>query len=423
LSRAVSFLRMALKLYFNEENKTRAYPALIAAKFNGVSIETPEVKLGDEKSKQKLPLLETSGGNISGSSSVARYVARLSPSSSLLGANPLEAAQIDSWIENAARDFELPAAVLTLPTQGRADAPDTKVSGAANQDVRAFFGLVSKHLQTKTYLVGETVTLADIYLFSAMVEPMALVLDRKLRDTFVNVTRWFSTIASLPEVQAVTGGVTMCEEAAAAKKVEAKPKEEKPKAEPKPKAEKVEKPKEAPKPKPKDEEEEEPLDGDEAPKKKNPLDLLPKSKLDFDAWKRQYSNEPNYDVSMKWLWENYDPEGYSIYFCDYLYNNENKVLFMTSNAIRGFFQRLENMHKYAFGSMLMCNDKPPFDIVGCWMFRGNDIPAELRACDDYEYYKWTKADTSDEATRTKIGQMWSGIVPGVHVDEDWKVFK
>lgn len=210
-----------------------------------------------------------------------------------------------------------------------------------------------------------------------------------------------------------------------AKKVEKKAAEAKPKAEKveKPKEKKEEKPKEATKPKPKDDDEEEPAEEDEAPKKKNPLDLLPKSSLDLDAWKRQYSNEPNYEVSFKWFWENFDAEGYSIWFSDYLYNDENKVLFMTSNSIRGFFQRMEALHKYAFGTMLICNEKAPFDVTGCWMFRGTELPEALRIVDDFEYYKWTKADTSDPAVRSKINQYWSGAIPGVHVDEDWKVFK
>ena len=103
----------------------------------------------------------------------------------------------------------------------------------ARQDVTAFFGNLNKHLQTRTYLVGESITLADITAFSALVQPFALVrsplrrgtvahrthtchpqvLDRKFRDPFVNVLRWFSTIASQPEVRAVVGDVPMCETA------------------------------------------------------------------------------------------------------------------------------------------------------------------------------------------------------------------
>jgi len=429
---------MSLKLYATPETKVRTYPALIAAKFNQIAISTPDFKSGEEKKPEfaknvtgKVPFLETSGGFVAGASAVARYVAGLNPSTTLLGSNPLETAQVDSWIEAISQDFEFPVCALTLPAQGRADIPDAKVTQEAKKDVSAFFGLVSKHLQTRTYLVGESVTLADIYLFSALVEPFSLVLDRKLRDTFVNVTRWFSTIAALPEVLAVTGGVTLTEEAVAAKgKVAAEPKPKQEKTEAKPKQEKPaekkpEEKKEAPKKPAKkddDEEEEEEDEHEEKPKGKNPLDNLPKSKLNLEEWKRIYSNSP-YDQSLKWFWENYDAEGYCIYFCDYKYDDENKVLFMTSNAIRGFFQRLENLHKYAFGTMLMLNEQPPFSIKGCWLFRGSEIPPDLKACDDYEYYVWTRADTNDAATRSKIDQFWSGALAGFHVDEDWKVFK
>ena len=58
-----------------------------------------------------------------------------------------------------------------------------------------------------------------------------------------------------------------------------KPKTEKPKAEPKPKAEKE-----------REAEEEEESFVPEEPKKKNPLDDLPKSSFNLEDWKRAYSN-------------------------------------------------------------------------------------------------------------------------------------
>ncbi|MBO8589854.1 hypothetical protein INN88_14770, partial [Staphylococcus aureus] len=69
-----------------------------------------------------------------------------------------------------------------------------------------------------------------------------------------------------------------------------------------------------------DEEEEAPK-----PKPKNPLDLLPPSTMILDEWKRLYSNtKTNFrEVAIKGFWDMYDPEGYSLWFCDYKYNDEN----------------------------------------------------------------------------------------------------
>ncbi|KOM50427.1 hypothetical protein LR48_Vigan08g125400 [Vigna angularis] len=85
----------------------------------------------------------------------------------------------------------------------------------------------------------------------------------------------------------------------------AQPKESKPKPKDEPK--KVAKPEPG---KPKEEAEEEAP----KPKPKNPLDLLPPSKMILDEWKRLYSNtKTNFrEVAIKGFWDMYDPEGYSL---------------------------------------------------------------------------------------------------------------
>ena len=52
-----------------------------------------------------------------------------------------------------------------------------------------------------------------------------------------------------------------------------------------------------------------------APKKeekaKNPLDVLPKSSMVLDDWKREYSNKDTVGPgsACEWLWKNFDAEG------------------------------------------------------------------------------------------------------------------
>ena len=83
----------------------------------------------------------------------------------------------------------------------------------------------------------------------------------------------------------------------------------------------------------------------EEKKEKNPLDLLPKSSLVLDEWKRVYSNNDTRPTAVNWFWEHFDSEGYSIYKVDYKYNAELSLVFMSSNLIGGFFQRLERARK------------------------------------------------------------------------------
>ena len=87
---------------------------------------------------------------------------------------------------------------------------------------------------------------------------------------------------------------------------------------------------------------------EETPKKpaKNPLELLPPTTLDLDNWKRVYSNTHSdfYSVMDK-FWAMYDAAGWSLWFCDYMYNDENKKGFMTANLVSGFIQRCDELRK------------------------------------------------------------------------------
>jgi elongation factor 1-gamma len=178
-----------------------------------------------------------------------------------------------------------------------------------------------------------------------------------------------------------------------------------------PKQEKQEPKKEKQQPKKKEETaEEEPLDDEEKDKeskKKNPLDSLPPSKMVMDDWKRMYSNNDTKTVANPWFWENYDPEGYSIWLADYKYNQELEKTFMTCNLVNGFFQRVEKLRKYGFGSVVIFGDEPKLEIGSCWLFRGTEIPPEMQECDDAEHYTWRKADVKDEATKNLISSYWS----------------
>jgi len=159
-------------------------------------------------------------------------------------------------------------------------------------------------------------------------------------------------------------------------------------------------------------------------KGKNPLDQLPQSKYVLDEWKRRYSNEDTRTKALPWFWENFDADGFCIYFADYKYNEENEVLFKTLNLVNGFFQRLEKLHKYGFGSVLICNDDKPFEISTCWIFRGKEIPQEMLECEDQELYTWKRADTNDSATRELVSDYfaWDGKMGGKKFNQG-KVFK
>ena len=70
---------------------------------------------------------------------------------------------------------------------------------------------------------------------------------------------------------------------------------------------------------------------------KNPLDEMPPSPLDFNEWKKFFSNHPNKKEAMVRFWDIYDPVGYSLWELHYQkYTGEGEVLHMTKNLMDGF---------------------------------------------------------------------------------------
>ncbi|RHN65166.1 putative translation elongation factor EF1B, gamma chain, S-crystallin [Medicago truncatula] len=239
---------------FREINKN-AYKARIAAEYASVQLQlTPNFEMGvSNKTPQfldmnplgKVPVLETPDGPVFESNAIARYVARQNNNNTLYGSSLIQYAE------------------------------EIAITG-----LKRALNALNTHLASNTYLVGHSVTLADII-------------------TTCNLYVGFTV--SLSRASPQKGGQE------GARKAERRSRRRGTQAKP-----------------------------------KNPLDLLPPSKMILDDWKRLYSNTKNNfrEVAIKGFWDMYDPEGYSLWFCDYKYNDENTVSFVTLNKVGGFLQRM-----------------------------------------------------------------------------------
>jgi elongation factor 1-gamma len=382
-------------------------------------------------------------------------VAAAKPNSPLLGKNKKEAAAIYQWIAFSDTELYPWVSKWLYPLLGYWK-PDVEVTENAKESAKKSLEILNKVLLTRTYLVGETITLADINVASFLFDLYQLTFEPSFIAPYGNVTRWFTTIVNQPHFKAAYGEFKPCQTMQVAKEV-SKPVEEAKKncggsAECKcvgseckcvnckckgcknKKPAKDEKPKEAKKekqpsntPKKAKEEKEEPEDDleiVEKPKEKNPLDLLPKSPFVLDEWKRFYSNNDTRPTAVDWFWKNFDSEGYSIWKCDYKYSNELTQIFMSSNLIGGFFQRLDRARKYAFGSILVLGTDGKNEISGYFVFRGHQVPFEVTDAADYESYKFTRVNEKDAKVREDFNAYiaWDEKINGKPC-ADGKVFK
>ncbi|EIE88418.1 hypothetical protein G6F55_012421 [Rhizopus delemar] len=372
-------------------NNPRVAKANIAAAYNGLEFNFEQFDLAKDRDDAfyakfplgKVPVFESAEVNLFESSAIAYYAAALKEDSSLLGKTPAEKALIMQYVLFSDNELNSSLAAWILPLIGFQPYMKPNVDTAIANFKRAL-GALDKLLLTKTYLVGEDITFADISVVPVLFRAYTNVLDKAARAEFKNVTRYFTTVANKPIFKKYLGEVALCETPLkyTPPKKEAKKKE----AAPAP-AKKEAKKKEAA---PAAAEEEEPKP---APKPKSKLDLLPPSKFILDQWKREYSNNDTKDA-IKWFWENFDPEGFSIWKVDYKYNDELTLTFMSNNLIGGFYARLERAHKYAFGSMIVRGENNKNSIGGYFVIRGQEVPFEIYDAADYPSYTFTKIEPS-----------------------------
>eukprot|EP00796_Vickermania_ingenoplastis_P012020 gene12021-8275_t len=378
---------MVNTLYFvpNPE-QARGQMCLVAAAFANVPVQVKACTYGVENETEeymnncspcgRYPVLQTDEGYIFETHAIVRHFGRLDASGmKLYGSTPFEASQVDMWIDFAVTEITNANKPFLYNFFHGAPVPECALATLEE----SLAGL-ERWMETRTFLVGERLTIADIAVAFALqwTYRMNLQHGEALAKKFKGAFRLYNTVMQQP------------------KTVEA-PKEEK-------KVEKVEKKK----PAKKDDDDE-----DDAPKeekkKPNPLDLLPPSDFVLDAFKREYSNNDTRTVAAPYFFDKFDAKGFTCFWCRYKYNDENKMQFMTANLVRGWFQRMEHTRKYAFGVALIVGESTKHDIVGFWVFRGQGMPEIVSEVVDTELFDWEEIkDINAEKAKITDYLCWEG---------------
>uniref|UniRef100_A0A8C6U964 Eukaryotic translation elongation factor 1 gamma n=1 Tax=Neogobius melanostomus TaxID=47308 RepID=A0A8C6U964_9GOBI len=424
-------MSISLTLYTYPEN-WRAFKAQIAAQYsdNRTPAFLSNFPLG------KVPAYQGDDGFcLFESNAIAHYVSN----DALRGATPQAAAQVLQWVSFADSEIIPPASAWVFPTLGIMQF-NKQATEQAKEDVKRVLTVLNQHLNTRTFLVGERISLADITVACSLLWLYKQVLDPSFRQPFTNANRWFVTCINQPQFKAVLGEVKLCEKMAqfdAKKFAEMQPKKETPAkkekggkeaAKPQEKKEKKEK-KEEKKPAP----EEDDMDAADAalasePKTKDPFAALPKSTFVLDNFKRSYSNDDIEKVAIPHFWEHFDREGYSIWYCEYKYPQELTQTFMSCNLIGGMYQRLDKLRKNAFASVLLFGTPNNHAISGIWILRGQELAFPLSAdwTIDYESYTWRKLDPNSDECKLMVKEyfLWEGEFKhmGMAVNQG-KIFK
>ena len=328
-------------------------------------------------------------------------VAAAANKQSLLGFTPYEAALVQQYIHLANFEFLGPISAIIYPLLDIFPY-DAAVYKKAKADLAKNMAVLNTILLTRTFLVGDRVTAADIKLACVFSPAFKMILDPEQRKAFPNVVRWFTTVINQPHFVSEFGNFELCV------------------------SETLYKPKEAKK-------DDKPLDvamaavsleEEERAPKKNPLDCFEPSPFNLDAWKRYYSNNETRPCACDYFWQNFDTKGWSMFRLIYKDNKDLTRVFMSGNLIGGFYQRLDHLRKYAFGSMCVFGEDNNNAISGMFIFRGPTLPEALNEVADFESYVFEQVDSTDPSVRAEWENYlaWDGQLNGMNF-ADGKIFK
>ena len=413
----------------------------------GAKVDFEKINLNEIEKRNSLvqktptttfPFLETKDGNISESKAIEYYLcSKYKPE--LLGETLFEKANVNQWCEFASIELKGCNKSVIYPIFGWNNFSKESFY-KDNAKLKDYIKLIEKQLSKNEFICGNKITLADALLFRYLRYLMMFTFPSQMRKSlFPNTEKWFEKLMNSPQAIKSYGRTVLCKNPM------------------KPFSGKIERPylnienkendnnvvngeikeKKGKKGKNKDQEN---TTGKELIKEivkkpyvpglleidrfhikektNNPLDALPETKFDLEKFKKDFINNTNKKGAMRNFWKNYDPEGYSLWHFEY--NNEPSefiTLFRTVIAKGDILYQLKYFKKYCFGVLGVYGSDGDYKISGCLMWRGKEIPDEIKEIHCYNKLKLRKLVINEKKDQQLVHDYWTKI------KEKEKVFK
>lgn len=146
------------------------------------------------------------------------------------------------------------------------------------------------------------------------------------------------------------------------------------------------------------------------PKENNPLDALPPSKFDLEKFKKEFIENTNKSEGMEKFWKDFDPEGYSIWHIEYNNELDECITLFRSVVIKGdILLQLKYFKKYCFGVLGVYGGDGDYKISGCMVWRGQEIPDEMKEVVCYNKLKFKKLNSTEKADQLLVNDYWTKI--------------
>ncbi|EOA85732.1 elongation factor EF-1 gamma subunit [Exserohilum turcicum] len=204
---------MSFGTLYTRNPNPRSFAIIAVAKSLNVELDVVYLDRNNKKDQEKLQMLNplnqvpffigSDGFVLTECVAILLYIASQDAESTLMGNSRKDYYSILKWLSLANSDL-LPAIggiilpLLGLPIAVRKNTRDCLAAVHAN------FKLLEAHLQDSNYLVGDEVTVADLFTAGTMVFGV-IVLHAMLRDRYPRVWEWFHDVHVIPEFRDVVG--------------------------------------------------------------------------------------------------------------------------------------------------------------------------------------------------------------------------
>lgn len=223
---------MSLEL-FVEAKDSRLQRLQVAAAYAGVTLSVKQISataaepaLLADAPPYRLPILKTAaGGSLSGTSAILRHLAGLRCDVAAAGFSAFDESAVDQWLEWTSAELEpvttllagqtsaLLQASLKASTDGAADKAEVEkaASAVAAKNLPALVSRLEGALASKTFLVGERISLADLSTASVLISALSSGSSASAVSAAVSseaapaVARWLHTCRHQPCFVAVFG--------------------------------------------------------------------------------------------------------------------------------------------------------------------------------------------------------------------------
>ncbi|EZA48318.1 Alanyl-tRNA synthetase, cytoplasmic [Ooceraea biroi] len=186
---------------------TKYYLAQIISQYTGFRLNFKQIHYQEQPHSYDIKL-ETPEITLHDGSAIAFYLAN---SDLRCEDDFFASSQVLQWMSYA-QNHILPAVTATvLPLIALFAANDTKSNmNVSKVELTDALERLDAILRTKTYLVRERITLADLFIFSTLLPLYEFAFDPNHREPYKNLNRWFLTILNEPKVQEVLKDFKLC---------------------------------------------------------------------------------------------------------------------------------------------------------------------------------------------------------------------